>query len=136
MCPGGQDGACKHVAAALYSLHDCLYPASGPTDTLCYWKKKQTTGTKPKPIKEVKIAKAGNLLKKQGLKKREGKYEGPCDRGVQTTRKRGPIQDNIDFDPRLQADQTTFSEKAFKDIKGKLSTHGCVAGMFIIIVEI
>ncbi len=40
-CPGGQDGACKHIAASLYSLHDCLHPSSGPTDELCYWKKER-----------------------------------------------------------------------------------------------
>eukprot|EP00794_Sanderia_malayensis_P021087 gene21087-23147_t len=39
-CPGGQDGACKHIAAAMYSLHDCLHPSSGPTDKLCYLKKR------------------------------------------------------------------------------------------------
>eukprot|EP00112_Aurelia_sp_Birch-Aquarium-sp1_P010992 Seg2322.5 transcript_id=Seg2322.5/GoldUCD/mRNA.D3Y31 product="hypothetical protein" protein_id=Seg2322.5/GoldUCD/D3Y31 len=35
-CPGGQDGACKHIAASLYSLHDSLHPSTGPTDELCY----------------------------------------------------------------------------------------------------
>ena len=39
LCPGGQDGACKHIAAALYSLHDCINPETGPTNELCYWKK-------------------------------------------------------------------------------------------------
>ena len=49
-CPGGQDGACKHIAATLYSLHDCLHPMSGPTDKLCYWHRKLGRDTDPSPI--------------------------------------------------------------------------------------
>ena len=34
-CPGGQGGACKHIAASLYSTHDCLHSGAGPTENLC-----------------------------------------------------------------------------------------------------
>ena len=63
LCPGGQDGACKHIAAALYSLHDCINPETGPTNELCYLTKRETKSTKPAPITAVKIGKASSLMK-------------------------------------------------------------------------
>ncbi|KXJ10498.1 Transposon Tf2-11 polyprotein [Exaiptasia diaphana] len=55
ICPGGQDGACKHIAAAMYSLHYCMYPEDKvPTEELCYWKKRETKTTCPMPVTDVK----------------------------------------------------------------------------------
>ena len=75
-CPGGQDGARKHIAATLYSLHDCLHPMSGPTDKLCYWRRKLGRDTDPSPMSEVIVKKASSLLKKHGFKDRERKRKG------------------------------------------------------------
>ncbi len=64
LCPGGQDGACQHIAAALYSLHDCIHPETGPTDALCYRKKREAKSRNPAPITAIKIGKASSLMKK------------------------------------------------------------------------
>eukprot|EP00794_Sanderia_malayensis_P020802 gene20802-22842_t len=74
-CPGGQDVACKHIAATLYSLHDCLHPMSGPTDKLCYWCRKFEKSADPSPISEVIVNKASTLMKVHGFKSRGRKNE-------------------------------------------------------------
>lgn len=74
LCPGGQDGACKHIAAAMYSLHDSMYPeGKAPTEELCYWKKRPTRTTCPLPVTDVKVANASTLMKKHNFMGREKK---------------------------------------------------------------
>ena len=87
----------------MYSLHDCLYPTNGPTDTLCCWKK-ESPRAKAKPIKEVRVAKAGNLVTKQGFKTREETARKLKSSGVKRSheehkskRSRSPIQERIDL---------------------------------------
>ena len=65
-CPGGQDGACKHIAVSLYLFHDCVHPSTGPTDDLCYWKKGTRRSKRSPPITEVKIG--SNSMKNVDLK--------------------------------------------------------------------
>ena len=84
--PDGQDGGCKHIAASLYLLHDCLQPSLGPTDILCYWKKKTTRSTRHALITKVKIEKTNNSMKKHGckqVKKKSSKKEKGTKRTTQ-----------------------------------------------------
>ena len=112
-CPGGQDGACKHIAATLYSLHDCLHPVSGPTEKLCYWRKKFGRDTDPSPISEVTIRKASTLMKKHGFSDRERKRRGNLVAKRKSARKKREWRDTIEFDPRAPGDQICYSESDF-----------------------
>ena len=133
MCPGGQDGACKHIAAAMYSLHDCLYPSEkAPTEELCYWKKRPTKTTNPLPITEIKIANASTLMKKHNFKSREKRSNtSKVDSKEFKKRTRGPYKDKITYDPRAPCDRKEFSKEKMSEIKSRLSEFGCLAGMFI-----
>ena len=127
-CPGGQDGACKHIAATLYSLHDCLHPLVGPTDKLCYWRKKDTRNTDPSPISEVVVKKSTNLLKSHGFKKRERIGE----QNEIRKKKKKVFRDNLNFDPRAQSDKTCHSLDKLREIKEKLKHFSCVSAAFVI----
>ena len=131
-CPGGQDGACKHIAATLYSLHDCLHPMSGPTDKLCYWRRKLGRDTDPSPISEVVVKKASTLMKKHGFKGRERKRKGASPTEPCKNPKKRKMKDNIEFDPRAPADQQYPSKDELKEIKGKLKQLGCTAAGFLL----
>ena len=132
LCPGGQDGACKHIAATLYSLHDSIHPETGPTDELCYWKKRETKSTKPAPITAIKIGKASSLMKKHGMDKRQSMKSQQKPKAVkQKSKARGPLKNNITYDPRGQSDRNEFSDTELNIIKHKLTEFMCVAGNFI-----
>jgi hypothetical protein len=72
-CKGGQDGGCKHIAAAMYSLEDLLNSldkdsvTSGP----CLWTKRPRSNTQSRGVKELKIEKT----KKPSRKKKKLKHE-------------------------------------------------------------
>ncbi len=110
LCPGGQDGACKHVAACLYSLHDCLYPSSGPSDKLCYWKKKARGNTQPTPISNVKISKPSTTRKRSRLKKRAQKDPNSLSVTKRQRKDREPPLDTITHDPRPPYDRFQRTE--------------------------
>ena len=128
-CPGGQDGACKHIAATLYSLHDCLHPVSGPTDKLCYWRRRFGRDTDPSPMSEVTISKASTLTKKHGFRERECKRRGDLVPKPKSTHKKRVERYNR-VDPRAPGDQTCHSESDLKYIKVKLLEVGCVGATF------
>ena len=56
-CFGGRDGACKHIAAAMYSLEDLLntHDKDSVTSMPCVWVKKATTDSKPCDVKGLPI---------------------------------------------------------------------------------
>ena len=56
-CIGGRDGACKHIAAAMYSLEDLLniHDKDSVTSMSCVWVKKATTDSKPCDVKDLPI---------------------------------------------------------------------------------
>ncbi|XP_070545636.1 uncharacterized protein [Ptychodera flava] len=55
-CPGGADGACRHVAAALYEVES--FEKSSVTDGPCLWKRRPMEHDQPVPIKRLKIKQA------------------------------------------------------------------------------
>ena len=132
LCLGGQDGACKHIAAALYSLHDCIHPETGPTDELCYWKKREAKSTNPAPITAIKIGKAPSLMKKHKMEERQNTKLKQKPQAVKCKEKnRGPLKDNITYDPRAPFDRNGFLDNELNIIKRDLTQFQCVAGKFI-----
>ncbi len=65
-CKGGRDGACKHIAAAMFSLEDLLNTSDkdSPTSAPCQWTKKPFVDSTPCDVKDLKIAHCDLPLKK------------------------------------------------------------------------
>ena len=91
------------------------------------------------PIKEVRVAKAGNLLTKQGCKTREETARKLKSSGVKRSheehkskRSRSPIQERIDFDPRAEGDKSPFTKGDLKESKRKSQTLSFIAEAFIV----
>ena len=103
-CKGGQDGGCKHIAAAMYSLEDLLNTSrkdsvtSGP----CIWVKKQRANTQPCEVKDLMIEKA----KKPFLKKRKRKHT---------------FSQNIQMDVRAPIDTNPPDEEHLRNFTEKMS---------------
>ena len=66
LCKGGRDGGCKHIAALMYSLEDLLNTRDNdsPTNVPCMWSKKPTTDSRPCDVKDLKIKRCEQPLKK------------------------------------------------------------------------
>ena len=58
-CEEGQDGSCKHVAAAMYSLEDLLNTCvqDSATSGHCQWVKRPTASSKPYKMKDLVVGK-------------------------------------------------------------------------------
>ncbi|XP_076099817.1 uncharacterized protein LOC143069191 isoform X2 [Mytilus galloprovincialis] len=54
-CPGGADGACRHVAACLYELE--AFEKKSVTDGPCQWKKRKREHDEPVEVERMKIIK-------------------------------------------------------------------------------
>ena len=59
MCKGGQDGGCKHIAAATYALEDLLNTRGNDSVTSgpCIWVKRQKANTPACKVKNLVIEK-------------------------------------------------------------------------------
>ena len=66
-CKGGQDGGCKHISAAMYSLEDLLntHCTDSITSGPCQWVKRPTASSKPCEIKNLIIGKLNSPLKRR-----------------------------------------------------------------------
>ena len=67
LCKGKQDGGCKHVAAAMFSLDKTLNTLGEESTTSgpCKWVKRPTASRKPCEIKELVIGKRNLALKRE-----------------------------------------------------------------------
>ena len=67
-CIGGRDDACKHIAAAMYSLEDLLntHDKDSVTSMPCVWVKKSTTDSKPCDVKDLPIKREELPLHEKG----------------------------------------------------------------------
>jgi hypothetical protein len=66
-CKGGQDGGCKHIAAAMYSLEETLNTRGedSVTSAPCKWVKRPTASSKPCEIDELVIGKRNSPSKRK-----------------------------------------------------------------------
>ncbi|KXJ26833.1 uncharacterized protein LOC110239144 [Exaiptasia diaphana] len=103
-CKGGQDGGCKHIAAAMYALEDFLHSpdkdsvTSGP----CLWTKKPRSNSEPCEVKDLHIER----IKKPSNKKRK------IDR---------KFCQSIDVDVRPDEDQEPPDEEKLRAFTEKMS---------------
>ena len=114
-CKGGQDGGCKHVSAAMYSLEDLLNTrvkdsaTSGP----CQWVKRPTASSKPCKIKDLVIGKlnspplkkrtkAKDLWQKKKLLGKRGKVIRKTRTQTKKKRKDHTFCESIDVDVRSE----------------------------------
>ncbi|XP_046583940.1 uncharacterized protein LOC124291076 [Haliotis rubra] len=93
-CPGGADGACRHIAASLYALEDFEKPSvtSGP----CLWKRRALSQTEAVPIKKLRIETVGYGKEKQEV-------------------------GEVEFDPRHPEDRQSLSQEAAKQFIDELT---------------
>ena len=88
-CKGGQDGGCKHISAAMYSLEDLLNTrctdsiTSGP----CQWVKRPTASSKPCEIKNLIIGKLNSPLKRRTKAKVLSHKKRPLGKRTKATKK-------------------------------------------------
>ena len=94
--------------------------------------KKGKKSPKPAPITATKIGKASLLMKKHGMDKRQSMKSQQKPKAVkQRSKARGPLKNNITYDPRVQSDRNEFSDTELNITKHKLTEFMCVAGNFI-----
>ena len=111
-CKGGQDGGCKHVSAAMYSLEDLLNTGvqDSATSGPCQWVKRPTASSKPCQIKDLVIEKLNSPPLKKRTKAKDlspkkkllGKRSKVIRKNKQTKKKRKDhtFCESIDVDVR------------------------------------
>ena len=108
-CKGGQDGGCKHIAAAMYSLEETLNTRGedSVTSAQCKWVKRPTASSKPCEIKELFIGKRNSPSKRKNVEETSEQVNTSKKANVQyKKRKRYHVYcENIEVDVRNEEDR-------------------------------
>ena len=109
LCKGGQDGGCKHIAAAMYSLEETLNTRGedSVTSAPCKWVKRPTASSKPCEIKELVIGKRNSPSKRKLFEETSEQVNTDKKANVQDKKRKSyhVYCENIDVDLRNEDDR-------------------------------